>query len=61
MTHGSFVFSAMTPSLLSIKLLMTALFLLLVTVTRSEDSDIRREVEYETLRHLRHDAQRVRH
>jgi hypothetical protein len=61
MTHGSFVFSAMTPSLLSIKLLMTALFLLLVTVTRSEDSDIRREVEYEALRHLHHDAQRVRY
>jgi hypothetical protein len=43
-----------------VKLVVTALFLLVVTVARSEDADILAESEDENLRHLHQDDQRVR-
>jgi hypothetical protein len=43
-----------------VKLVVTALFLLVVTVARSEDADTLPESEDENLRHLHQDDQRVR-
>jgi hypothetical protein len=41
-------------------LLVTVLSLLLVTIARSEDADVRPELEDKNLRHLHQDDQRVR-
>jgi hypothetical protein len=43
-----------------VKLVVTALFLLVVTVAQSEDADTRPESQDENLRHLHQDDQRVR-
>jgi len=43
-----------------VQLVVTVLFLLVVTVARSEDADTRPESEDENLRHLHQGDQRVR-
>ena len=55
--HGSSVCSAMQ----LVKLVATALFLLVVTVARSEDADTLPEPGDENVRHLHQDDQRVRY